>query len=647
MLSPTAPAPESEDESEDDGLSLSELRRQYTDYVSVKAPEVEESREASRYYHSAQITDAQRKVLRERGQPEIIFDRISRKIDGLVGVVQKMRNDPKAFPRTQAHEQGAELATVVLRYVLDNSSWEDIERECVKAASVHGIGVAELGLEPGDNGDPDITIADVDSTTFFYDPRSLKPDFSDARYMGVSRFASEEEIEELFPDKAGMVFATDEGGDYTTFDTDKAVLWVNSKRKLRLVEHWYKFKGEWRYCIYISTTKLAGGPSPFVDDRGKSICRYFAWCNQVDHDGDRYGFVRRLKGPQDAINQHRSKAMHIMNTRQIFARRGVFQDIQKARREAARPDGIVEYDGSRDDFSIEQPAQEFLQQTQYFQDAKDEIENFGPSPALIGTGVDAKSGRALAMMQQAGVAELGPFLGHYRAWKIRIYRAMWANVRKHWQAERYVRVTDDEGFAQFIAVNKMQIGPDGFPQIINQLGALDVDIILDEGPDTTNVLGDVFDTMLSLAQNKAPIPPQALIELSPLPKSQKDKILKMIQPQPDPMQQAAAQLQMAGAQAKVAETEASAQLKQAQALKAMYEAGMSGQQGQPGPSPFEMNMQANETAASVQDTLAAADLKRAQTAKTLQEIQLAPQKMAQDAQMKREQAFMRNRQANL
>jgi hypothetical protein len=615
-----------EDEHEADvGLSLDALKKQFSDFASVKTAEIDEARMSWRYYHTAQWTKEQLDKLAERGQPEITFDRVSRKIDGLVGIVQKLRTDPKGFPRTPQHAAGADLATAVLRYVLDASQWIDIERDCVRSAGVHGVGVLELGLAQGDEGDPDVTVAAVDSTTFFYDPRSLRPDFGDARYMGVSRFVSASELDEMFHGASETIDA-DDGGDETNFDADRAFLWTNARRKIRLVEHWYRYRGEWLYCIYTSTTELARGPSPFVDEKRRTIPRYVAWSNNVDHDGDRYGFVRRLKGPQDAINQHRSKAIYIMNTRQIVARRGSFGDIEKARREIARPDGVIEFDGQPDDFRIEQGAQEFLQQTQYFEDAKQEIENFGPSPALVDAKAQASSGRALAMLQQNGLAEIGPFLGNYRAWKMRVYRAVWNAVRTHWQAERFIRVTDDEGMAQFIQVNALRLGQNGFPQMVNQLGALDVDIILDEGPDTVNVMGDVFDTILSLAQNKAPIPPQVIIELSPLPKATKDKILKMLS-QPDPSRAQAMQIELAQGAAQVDETRASAGLKKAQAMKALADAGASGAQEAPqGPTMLE----ASETAARVRDLGAAAMLKGAQAAKIAQEIALAPQRMAME-----------------
>ncbi|WP_163752824.1 hypothetical protein, partial [Proteus mirabilis] len=75
---------------------------------------------------------------------------------------------------------------------------------------------------------------------------------------------------------------------------------------------------------------------------------------------------------------------------------------------------VLEYVGSPEDLEVLQPAQEFLQQTQYYEDAKAEIESFGPNQALLGDLGQSASGRAYVMAQQAGLAELGPFLKNFR-----------------------------------------------------------------------------------------------------------------------------------------------------------------------------------------------------------------------------------------
>src|SRR5690606_25201782 len=79
---------------------LDKLKRAYQDYLGNKREEIEEAKEARRYYHGAQWTAAQIKVMKKRKQPITTYNRIGRKIDGVVGVLERLRQDPKAFPRT-------------------------------------------------------------------------------------------------------------------------------------------------------------------------------------------------------------------------------------------------------------------------------------------------------------------------------------------------------------------------------------------------------------------------------------------------------------------------------------------------------------------------------------------------------------------
>lgn len=563
------------------GLDLVHLRKQFTDYATVKMEEIEDIRLANRYYHGQQWSEEQLKILKKRGQPEITFNRTARKINGVVGVVQKLRNDPKAFPRNERSQAGADLATSVLRYVLDTSMWKDIEADGVLDSAKGAFGVCELTLDDGEFEDPDVGVRYVDPVTYFYDPRSIRPDFSDVRYDGTSRWVSEDELDEMFPG-AGEKIAQDSSGYETTpHDYDRQYLWINERKKIRLVEHWYKHEGIWKWCIYANWTILARGESPFwtkIGNAWQTRSRYIKFACAVDEFGQRYGFVRNMKGPQDAINQHRSKAMHIMNTRQGWARQGVFSDTEKARKELARPDGWLEPLGEfGKDWGVLTQDQDFLKQTQYFQDAKEEIENYGPSPAIVGTNVNQRSGRALAMMQQNGIAELGPFLKNYRTWKFEVYRSVWCTVQRTWQAPRYIRVTDDQEMAQFIQLNAMQVGPQGIPQLVNHIASLDVDIILDEGPDTTNVMGDVNDTLMALSQgatdpNDAKVMRAMVIETSALPKATKDKLFKMMNRPPDPMAMQAQQVQLQGAAAKVQDVQAGAMKKQAETQEIMQRA---------------------------------------------------------------------------
>jgi hypothetical protein len=554
------PSPE-----DDEGLDVTELRKQFSDYVTIKRSEILEARTALRYYHGDQWTKEQLETLQARGQPAITFNRVGRKIDGLVGVLERLRSDPKAVGRVENNEQGAEISTQCIRYALDVSRWAAQETEALRKGACTGIVIAELGIVPGDKLDPDIDVATVDATTFFYGPRSLKLDFSDARYMGVSKLVTKDELEELFPGKWDDALGSVDDTGETEFDIDRSYLWSQGRSKLRLVEHWYRAKGEWRFAFYAGTELLLNGISPFFDEKGKTISRYDAFAVHVDGMGDHYGFVRNLIGPQDAMNQHRSKSVHIMNTRQLKVNRraigGDQPDIETLRREAARPDGVMLYDGDPNDVEVLEGQQEFIRQTQYYQDAKDEIEQFGPNPQLLGAQPSDQSGRAIAMIQQSGIAELGPFLSHWRAWKLRLYRKIWVAQQRNWTAERILRVTNDEGVARYMTINSMAVDQWGRPMLVNAIGQIDVDILIDEGPDTINVMGDVFDILQSLAQNNVPVPPAVIIEASALPQSKKQQLIQMLSqqnPQAAAAQQQVQQTVLQKAQAQIEKTRADA-----------------------------------------------------------------------------------------
>ena len=460
------------------------------------------------------------------------------------------------------------MATQVVRTICDASQFEDLETECCRDAAVQGLAVDELCLEAGDQGDPDLRFEYRDPKTWFYDPRSLKFDFSDTRFHGIYKWADITELDDVAEGASdavrGSMYA--DTGYFTAFDSDRELMWTDNRNRVRLVDHWYLEGGVWKWCLHAGMTLLMQGESPFFNERGKSISKFFAFANQIDADGDHYGFVRRLKGPQDAMNQHRSKSIHIMNTRQLKIKEGAVDDIEVSRREGARPDGVLVYHGDEKDLQVLQPDQEFLQQTKYYEDAKAEIDNFGPNQQLMMMGQNT-SGRAYNMSQQAGLAELGPFLKNFRMWKLAQYRAAFVAAQRHWTAQRFLRVTSDEGVAQFMMVNGVELDQFGQPQLVNVLGQIDVDIHIDEGPDTETVMGDVFDTLMALSQNNVPVPPQAIIEASYLPAQEKKKLNAMIS-QVDPIKQQAAQLQLQGAAATVQKTQAETQKIAADAGKA-------------------------------------------------------------------------------
>lgn len=554
----------------DDGYALTELRRQYLEFGSSKSKELEEQREARHYYHGDQWSETEIAELKKRRQPVHTDNQVGPLIDGIVGLIERLRQDPKAFPRTPKEEPSSDLATEVLRYVMDAADWKALSPEAARTGAINGIGGVELVPVQGDHGDPDIDLDLIDAETFFYDPRSVRHDFSDARYMGVAKWVDLDVAKEMFPDReADLDGLIGSGGDWGSLgQRDREQRWLDTvAKRLFIVEHWYIKGSQWRFCFYTGATELKKGVSPFVDEKGKTFCRFLPWSAYVDHDGDRYGLFRNLKSDQDELNTTHSKARHTLNSRKVRLEDGAVDDVEKARREEAKPDGMIVVHPNFK-YEPDDPSRlpNIQMQIALADRAKSNMENRAPNAALIG-GDSAKnqSGRAIALLQQAGLAKLGPLLLAYKGWKLRVYRACWNFVQRNWTAERWVRVTDDEGAPQFIGINRVQMGPMGMPQMVNHLGSLDVDIILDEGPDSVTLMGDTLDTLERMAANGTPIPPQVVIELADIPGDTKRRIMALLEKAqtPDPQKQA---IEQAGATAEVQKTQSETMKNRADAI---------------------------------------------------------------------------------
>lgn len=622
--------------------SLDRLRKQFQDYLSQKQPEIDEQREARLYYHGSQWTAPQLKTLKDRGQPPVTTPIFARKMNGFVGLVERLRQDVKAYPRTPKEGEGADLCTAAIRYGLDEQEWDAKSPVVTLNGAVDAIGGIAIELTPGDSGRPDdfdVGFDYVETETFFYDPRSFRADFSDARFMGLSKWMDLEDAKAMFPDHADELDALCDGSGEFDIPSDREDKWFNSAlRQIRIVEHWYRRGERWLWAFYTGATILDEGRAFIQDGKGRDVCRFVMWSAFVDQDGDRYSFHRYMKSLVDEINQRGSKALHLLSMRRIKITGGEPPDIEVLRKEAVRPDGVIVVPtGMELEFEDAKMLADMRGQLEMRQAAIEALENFGPNPALVGQGVEAKSGKAIQLLQQAGMAELGPFMIGYRGWKIRVYRAIWAAVRQHWTAERWIRVTDAEGQPQPVeinGINRDEMGQPivdpmtGQPQIANRIGALDVDIIIDEGPDTITMMADALETIQGAMANGTPVPAKAIYELLPVPDSMKKRLIGITDQanQPSPEQQQQVMLQLREMQAKIAELESKAVLNRAKARETMQPE----QPNAPGAGP---------TFAEIEDTLASAEHKRsaailnmAKAEETRVKTVLAPQAMAQKAQ---------------
>lgn len=642
---------------EDGKLDVSDLVRMFEESEEATYEARKLAERDRDYVDNKQLTAEEEAALKKRGQPAVVINRIKGKIEFLTGLEIERRIDPKAFPRTPAHANDADGASQALKYVTDAERFDRKRTATWRNIIVEGAGGYDIRVEPEYNGELCIKLQRVPWDRMFWDPHSSEADFSDAGYLGVVTWMDYADAVAKYPQAKEALDATmDERGNIsdTYDDKPKWRLWADKKRKrVRICQIWIKRSDQWYFAEYTKGGILKAGPSPYFTDKGESDCGVEFGSGYVDRENNRYGIVREMISPQDEVNKRRSKALHLLNTVQIFHEDGAVDDIEQVRREAARADGAPKFNpGALRDGSvkIERNIELATAQFQLLQESKNEIDLRGPNATMMGEkaqGSSSASGKAIIASQQGGMMEIGELLDNLRDLDLRVFRKVWYRIRQFWTAQKWIRVTDDERNVKWVVMNMppehLQMMAAQNPQLaqsisgyVSNVAELECDIIISDAPDAVTPALEQWESIVELAKAGVPIPPDVLIEAAPNLKNKERLLEKLNEPNP------ANEIRMRGEAAKV-------ELTEAQTVKALADAGAAQQGEAPQvvqPEGYEPppELQDRKVIAEIEKLLAAAAKDRAGAYKTEREADLAPQIAAQEAQDRAQDRQMRAKQ---
>jgi hypothetical protein len=467
---------------------LMRLKRYFTEHEQLTYESRSNSLTAIDYYDNDQFTREELAKLRERGQPPIVVNRIQPAINGIKGVAEKGQSDPKCWPRNPQGADAADAATDVLRFIADFNRFKAEKIEIFHDILVPGTGAALIGVD----ADMQITITQIRWEEFFYDPRARRKDFKDARYLGIAKWMYADDVAGMYPDKqstietsvqaaggAGMMVPDESFQDRPLNGPGTGGAWVDPKlRRLLIVEMYWRDRGSWSRSVFTGTDVLEHGPSPYHDHKGRPDCPIEARSAYVRRDNGRYGAVWPMIGVQDEVNKRRSKSLHLLSVNRIEVKdaAAIMVDADVARREAARPDGVIPFG-----WGLSPNTAEFQGNLEMMAEAKSELERMGPNPAVLGRNEQDASGRALLARQQSGLTELSGLYGALEDIELRIYRQCWGRAKQFWTAPQFIRVTDDENSPKFVGLNQPVAHPVtgevlGYE---NTVAEMDVDIEID------------------------------------------------------------------------------------------------------------------------------------------------------------------------
>ncbi|MDE2355649.1 MAG: hypothetical protein KGL69_02735 [Alphaproteobacteria bacterium] len=574
-LNPAAPYPD-----------LLRLKRYFTEFEQLTYEARRNSLTAIDYYDSDQFTREELAKLRERGQPAIVINRIKPAINGILGVTERGRSDPRAWPRNPADTDAADTATDVLRYVADFNRFRRLKLDAFKDMLIAGTGAALIGAD----ADLQVTITQIRWEEFFADPRSRRPDHKDARYLGIAKWMYADDLVALYPDKAREVALSVEntpiGGGMVPDQSfqDRPLngpgtggAWIDPKlRRLLVLEMYWRDGSDWNRSVFTGSDILEHGPSPYLDHKGRPTCPIEAQSAYVRRDNGRYGAVWDMIPVQDEINKRRSKSLHLLSVTRIEVKdpSAINIDAEEARREAARPDGVIPYG-----WGLSPNTAELQGNLELMAEAKAELERMGPSPAVLGRSAEDASGRALLARQQSGLTELSLLYGGLEDWELRVYRQCWARAKQFWRAPQFIRVTDDENAPRFVGLNQ-PVQDEATGAVLgyrNALAEMDVDIEVDTQQDVGNLQAEAFSELIDLVKLSPAYQQQVslkeLIQLSPI--VHKQAVLDVIDQAAQAQQAQAAQehaLAQAHGQAQIGKLQSEAQRNQAEGTAKMLNA---------------------------------------------------------------------------
>lgn len=322
-------------------------------------------------------------------------------------------------------------------------------------------------------------------------------------------------------------------------------------------------------------------------------------CYRRGRDRQWYGAIRRVRDLQQDLNKRASRALWFLNGNQIEAEEGAFPDLEEAREEAQRPDGIIVRKPGRQ-AQIRRDADAATGHMQFMALDQQSIQRSGGvTDENLGRQTNAVSGEAIKARQlQGSVVTTEPF-DNLRFAVHEQGRKQLSLVEQFYSEEKVIRLTGAQvGQIEWVKLNVPEVQADGSVRYINDVTASMADFVVAEADYAGSARQAMFESLMQIAQR---LPPEVALrllrmafEFSDLPNKQEiaDEIRRMTG-ESDPskkmtpeeeaqaqqqaaMQQEAMQMQRAQAIATLEEQQARVREINARAEKLLAEAGTVG-----------------------------------------------------------------------
>ena len=588
------------------------------------------------YVDGIQWSEEDKAIVEGRGQTACVFNLTAITMRWVTGTEKRTRVDYRVMPRHANDRKGAESKTSLLKYLSDVNKYGFERSRGFADAAIVGLGWLEDGIRNDSEDEP--LFARFESwRNMWYDPLSIAPDQSDARFLFREKWVDLDVAMLMFPDRAAELETAAnniisvnqinrEMGNPYLYDDPAAISLLNgspgdllgcgSRQRVLLCESWYRvpmkakvirqegatYHGaiynpsdpihSWAVGNELASTYdaikmnmrlmilcisgqggivLQDGPSPYWHNRFPFTP---IWGYRRGRDNAPYGIVRSIRDPQDDLNKRRSKALYLLNSKQVIADKGAVDNVEVAMEEVARPDGWIEKNKG---FELTIQTQAVLAQGHVQlldQDARFIQEVGGITDENLGRQTNAISGKAIEARQNQGYTSTSDLFDNLRLAIQLTGERQLSLIEQFYDQPKQLRISGErKSDMQFVQLN----GDDG----MNPITESQADFVVDEQDFRGTVRQAMFDSMLEMSSK---LPPEVGLKLLAIAFEMSDvpmrdefvRILREVTGMPDPNEEE----DPAKAQAKAQEAEQQQaqmqqqQIAQQQAMEMMQKKAM-------------------------------------------------------------------------
>ena len=552
--------------------TVSRLHRWYKDAEDHSDKWREAAREAYDFESGRQWDEETLSTLKEERRPAVVFNRVLRIVNAVVGTEINNRQETRYLPREQGDVQINEILTGAAEWARDESDAEDEESEAFRDLVVCGMGWTDTRMDF--DQDPDGMIAEdrVDPLHMWWDPGARKKNLSDRRWQMRLHFFDQDEFWSTWPKAEGVTTTSPwDGGADEDVSSGRHTYpqeaygdaggrdGPKQRRQIKVMQaQWWEFGTVYRVggdAAEFSEEKFAAIRKeiekrgiPFLKQKRKVFKQAYVAAGQVLEEGacpcdhaftytamtglrDRnkniwQGLVEVMKDPQRWGNTFFSQSLDILNKGAkggILIEEDATDDVRKLEQDWARPDAVhVLRPGAISKSKIiPKPVVDLPRALDKLMAvAYDGVQDVsGVSLEFLALADRDQSGVLEYQRKQAGMTILAPFFDALRKFRKEQGRVLLHFIQTYISDGRLIRITGRDGNEQYV------------PLVADEATAK-YDVIVDEGPTSPNqkerVFGALTNLLPVLMKAGVPMPPE-LLDYAPIPSALATKWKQLIQ----------------------------------------------------------------------------------------------------------------------